>query len=941
MTLSEVERLEGEAGNFKVTVRKHPRYVDMDKCIACGQCTQKCPKKVKDAYNGSIGFRKAVFIRYPQAVPLKYRIDPDNCLKLTKGKCGVCEKVCPTGAIRFDDKEQEVVVGVGSIILAPGFKPFDPSGIRTWGYGLLPNVITAVELERYLSASGPTEGRLIRPSDGEDAKKIAFLQCVGSRDLNKNAHGYCSSVCCMFAIKEAMLAMSHVKDLDVSMFFMDVRTCGKGFERYFKRAEESGVKFRRCRVHSLEPSGQNEGSIYFRYITDEGKQIEEEFDLVILSTGIESRPEAVEVAGRMGVELNSNGFVARSTFAPVSTTKPGIYTCGCFAGPMDIPQSVIEASAAAAAAMLPLADVRHSLTKQKEFPPERDVTGKEPRIGVFVCHCGSNIAGVIDVEDLADYVTDLPHVMHVERNLFTCSQDTQDIIRQRIQEHDLNRIVVAACTPRSHEGLFRETLKASGLNENLFEMANIRNHASWVHAGEPEAATQKAKDMVRMAVAKAGLLEPLPPVSVTVNPRALVVGGGVAGMAAALGMADQGFPVHLVEKSSQLGGTARHLVETWKRESIPPFVEQLIARVREHSLISIHLNSEVCDAEGFVGNFRSTIRKDGNGIVGTVDHGVAIIATGGQAFKPVDEYEYGCSRSVFTALEFDKLHQVGDERIRKGRSFVFIQCVGSREPGRMYCSRVCCTHSVLAAVALKEEAPDRNVYILYRDIRTYGQREDLFKRARELGVVFIRYNLGEKPEIRPNYNKLEVFVKDHVLNEMLVIPADVVTLATAIVAPPDVEKLAQLYKLPLDEDKFFLEAHAKLRPVDFANEGVFLAGLAQYPKPMEETISQSQAVVSRATTVLSRRSIALDSIKSHVSPERCDGCALCLDVCPYHAITLEEAVGADGGKKQLVRVNMAKCKGCGICQATCPKEGINVAGFSYRQLAAQIEAALQ
>lgn len=934
--MADVIKVEGEQGNFTVTLRQRPRYVDVEKCIACGECARKCPKKVKDEYNEKINDRKAIYVKYAQAVPLKYQIDPVNCIKFSKGKCKACEKFCPAGAILFDDKEKDLTLRVGSIVLAPGFHAFDPSGIGTWGYGHFPNVITSLEMERYLSASGPTEGHLNRPSDGKEVKKMAFLQCVGSRDINKSPHAYCSSVCCMYAIKEAMIAMDHVKDLDVSIFYMDMRTHGKDFERYYERAKEMGIKFNRCRIHSLEPA-REEGNIYFRYITDEGKQEKDEFDMVVLSVGMESGQEAIQLADKVGVQLNHNNFAITSSFTPVNTSRPGVYVCGVFTGLRDIPQSVMEASAAAAAAAIPLSDVRYSLWQQKEFPEERDVRGEEPRIGVFICHCGSNIAGVIDVESVANYAVALPHVAYVERNLFTCSQDTQNIMRERIAEKGLNRIVVAACSPRTHEGLFRETLKASGLNEYLFEMANIRNQGSWVHAEEPEAATAKAKDMIRMAVAKVGLLEPLPPVSVSVNPQALVIGGGLAGMMAAVGLADQGFPVHLVEKSTQLGGNARNLYKSWKNEPVQPAMENLIARVKNHKMITVHMRSQISDAEGFVGNFRSTITKSGtnNGAM-TIDHGVAILATGAQPYKP-DEYGYGHSERVLTAIEFDKLHTIGDERIKRGRSFVFIQCVGSREPERIYCSRVCCTHSIQSAISLKEENPDRNIFILYRDIRTFGQREELYKRAREMGVVFINYEMHRKPEVRLGEREAGVVVWDHVLHEPFSIPADVVVLAAAIVPNAENKELAKLYKLPTDNDGFFQEAHVKLRPVDFASDGLFLAGLAHYPKPIEESIAQAQAAVARAVTVLSNRRIDLDAIKAQVDEEHCDGCALCLDVCPYNSITLE---GVEGNGKRHIVVNAAKCKGCGVCQATCPKEGVKVGGFSYRQLSAQVEAAL-
>ena len=935
MTLTDVEQIEGSHGHFTVTLLRHPRYVDMNKCISCGECARKCPVKVKDEYNQGINFRKAVYIKYPQAVPLKYQIDAKHCLRLTKGECGICEAVCPPGAIRFDDRERELTIHVGSIILAPGYKNFDPSGIRTWGYGIFPNVITSMEFERYLSVAGPTEGRIMRPSDGGAVKKVAFLQCVGSRDYNKASHGYCSSVCCMYAIKEALLAMDHVEDLEVSIFFIDMRTPGKGFERYYELARERGMKFHRCRVHSLEPTG-NEGRLFLRYITDEGKQVKDEFDLVVLSVGMETSDGVADLAKRAGVDLNKNGFAVTSSFNPVATTKPGIFACGTFTGPKDIPRSVTEASAAATAAAIHLIDVRYSLFRQKKFPVERDVWNEEPRVGVFVCHCGTNIARTVDVEAVAKYAATLPYVSYVEKTLFACSQDSQDVLRQRIEEKGLNRIVVASCTPRTHEALFKETLKASGLNEYLFEMANIRNQVSWVHAGEPETATQKAKDMVRMAVAKATLLAPLPPVTVNVNPQALVIGGGVAGMVATLGLADQGFPVHLVEKGSQLGGNARHLYKTWKNESIPAFVERLVSRIRGHELISVHLKSTVVRAEGFVGNFRSTIRN--STVNTTVEHGVTILATGGQAYKP-DGYGYSLSQKVLTALEFDKLHLVGDERVKYGQNYVFIQCVGSREPDRPFCSRVCCTHAIQSAISLKEEDPERNVFVLYQDIRSYGQREELYTKARELGVIFINYSVHQKPNIMINEEDVSVVVWDHVLHEPFSIDADVVILSTAIVPNPDTKDLAKLYRLQVGSDGFLQEAHVKLRPVDFATDGIFLAGLAHFPKPIEEAITEAQAAVARAVTVLSDRRIELDSNKARLDLEKCDHCALCVDVCPYQAIQLEAP--QDEEDKQRVVVNVAKCKGCGVCQATCPKDGINVGGFTYRQLSAQVEAAMK
>ena len=939
MTLSEVAAISGEAGNFEVTVKEHPRYVDMEKCIACGECAAKCPKKVDSEYDAATGKRKAIYVKYAQAVPLKYQIDADSCIRFKKaGACGFCEKVCPADAINFDDTEKMHNLNVGAIVMAPGFEPFDPATAAVWGYGRYPNVITSLQFERYMSASGPTEGHLIRPSDNKEITKVAFLQCVGSRDENKCGNGYCSSVCCMYAIKEAVMAKDHVPGLRTSIFMMDMRTHGKDFDRYYERAkEESGVRFVRCRVHGVEPEGSS-GDLRLHYINEEGRQVEEYFDLVVLSVGLQIPEHVKKLSSIAGVRLTSDSFVATSDFSPVSTSKKGIFTCGAFAGPKDIPQSVLEGSAAAAAVADILAPVRGELTQEKSFPEEREIGSEDPRVGVFVCHCGSNIAAVVDVEALADYAQQLPGVVHVERNLFSCSQDTQEQMIQTIKEKGLNRVVVAACTPRTHEPLFRETLKSAGLNEYLVEMANVRNQNSWVHAATPDTATLKAKDLVRMAVARVARQFSLQPISVPIKQKGLVVGGGIAGMTSALNLAEQGFEVHLVEKTQALGGNAIFLGHTWSGEAISARTAKIIEEVAKNEKIILHTGFEVTAAEGFVGNFRSTISTK-DGLTKTIDHGIGIVATGGQPLRP-KEYGYGRIPNVVTSLEFDRLFKLKEQHAVKAKSIVFIQCVGSREKERMYCSKVCCTHSVQTAIDLKQEDPNRMIYILYRDMRTYGQREALYKKARELGVIFINYELHGKPEVDVKHKKALIEVWDHVLHRPLAIEADMVVLATAIVANPDSDKLNKLYKVSVDSDGFFQEAHAKLRPVDFATDGMFVAGLAHYPKPVEESVAQALAASARAATLLSRSEVSLDAVKAEPDLDYCDGCALCLDVCPYHAITLVEQSGDEGRISKYITVNKAQCKGCGLCQGTCPKRGVAVQGFTMEQISAQIEAAL-
>ena len=888
LTSAELDRVEGEQGNFTAYLRRNPRYMDVNRRI----------------------MRRRI-----SAVSSSERSDDFG-----------------------NDFREELSVRVGAIILSPGYHPCDPSGFAAWGYGKSPNVITATELERRLVIAGPAGGHLLRPSDGKPVMKMAFLQCIGSRDHNQNCRDYCSAVCCMYAIKQAMLAMDRNRSLGVTIFHMDVRTHAKHFERLFDRAKAVGIGFQRCRVHSVEP-GESGESISLRFIAENGGHTDEEFDLVVLSVGIQPSFEAASLAERTGIELSPEGFAETSCFMPVSTSRPGIFACGRFLGPMDTSLSITGASAAATEAGIVLSDQRYAMSRQRLFPAERDVSAEEPRIGVFICDCGSNISGVASLGDLACDAQSLPNVVLIEKTPFACSRNSRELIGRLIEEKNLNRVVVAACSPVTHEPLFRETLRASGLNGSLLEMANVRNHAAWVHAGQPERAVCKAKNMVRMAVAKAALLTPSPSVSIRIIPRALIIGGGLAGMTAALALADQGFPVDLVEQTARLGGIALHLSKTWKGESVPLWIDLLTSRVREHNLIAIHHNSTVIAVEGHVGSFRSTIQKQTGNIA--VDHGVTILATGGQPYKPA-EYGYGHSQKILTSLEFDKLHTAGDVRITNGRNFVFIQCVGSREPGRNYCSRVCCTHSIRSAVSLMQEDPGRRIFILHKDIRTYGLRENLYRRARELGVVFINYCDLRKPDVVVNEDGIEVIVWDHVLNESFAIPADVVTLATAIVPNAGAAEIAELYKIPIDKDGFLREGPAKLRYAELSPDGVFLAGLAHCPKPIEESISQAQAAVSTAVRVLSNRWVDLDPAKARVDELRCDCCAICVDVCPYEALAVKPEGTADGagtGKRKLI-VQPARCKGCGACQAACSREGIGVTGFSNGQLVAQVRAAL-
>ena len=925
--------ISGEPGNFSVSVREMARYIDMNKCIACGVCAEKCPKKVPDEFNEGLGKRKAAHLGYSQAVPPKYVIDKAHCLYFLKGgKCKACEKFCPTGAVDFSQADQDRDIPVGAVILSPGFQAYDPTKYSAYHYANYPNVITGMEFERILAAAGPFQGHLVRPSDHKEPTKIAWLQCVGSRDLNHCDNSYCSAVCCMYAIKEAVIAKEHSHDpLDAAIFYMDMRTHGKEFEKYYWRArDEEGIRFIRSRVHTVDQVPGTD-DLAITYIKEDGSLNTETFDLVVLSVGLETSTGALKLAGTLGIDINADRFAQTSSFTPVSTSKPGIFVCGAFQGPKDIPQSVMEASAASAAASELLAPVRFSLARKKPVFEERDVTQEEPRIGVFVCHCGINIAGTVDVPAVRDYAKTLPHVAFVEDTLFACSQDAQGLIKDRIEEHNLNRVVVASCTPRTHEPTFQETIKEAGLNKYLFQMANIRDQGAWVHMNEPEAATQRAKDQVRMAIASAAFQPPLREFDLPVTKAGLVVGGGVAGMEAALGLADQGYQVYLVEKKDFLGGHARKLNQTWMGEPIKPYLDELVEKVQNHHLIEVHLNADVTNVKGFVGNFTSTIATEGREV--DVDHGAVIIAIGAHSYKP-QEYFYGDNPRVMLSLGIDQAFREKNPLLTDAKTAVFIQCVGSRIPERPYCSRVCCTHSVESAIQLKEMNPDMDVFILYRDLRTYGSRENLYKKAREKGVIFIRFGLENAPQVEQlGDGRLKVTVRDPILGFPINLEADILGLASAIIVKEQ-EKLAQLFKVPLTNDGFFLEAHMKLRPVDFATDGVFIAGLAHYPKPMDEAIAQAKAAAGRASVVLAQDAIRAGGVVAEIDADTCVGCQACVGVCPFGAIEYKE-------EEDVCEVNQALCKGCGTCAANCPSECITLFGFSHKQIYSQVDEALK
>jgi len=865
------------------------------------------------------------------------RAEAERCLK-----CGICSEclqcvyACQKHCIDHDMREEMIDLNVGAVVLVPGLDTV-PGDIRPeLGYGRVPNVVTSIEFERMLSASGPWAGVVQRPSDGEHPHKIGFIQCVGSRDIACD-QGYCSSVCCMYATKEAVIAKEHEPKVEPTIFYMDIRSFGKGFEQYINRAEEEhGVRYLRSSV-SLVSEAPETGDVRVRYATPDGKNVEEDFDMLVLSVGLRPPEGTQSLASRLGIALNQYGFAEPPTLCPTRTARAdgsivdGIFVAGAYSEPKDIPETVIEASCAAAQASTLLASARGTMTAEKVWPEEKDVSDELPRVGVFICHCGINIGAVVNVPEVVEYAATLPGVAYAEHNLYTCSQDTQERIRERIEEYGLNRVVVASCTPRTHEPLFQETIRGAGLNPHLFQMANIREQDSWVHRNDPQVATEKAKELVAMAAARACKKHPIKTSTFDVNQSALVIGGGLAGMTTALSIAEQGFPVTLVEREKELGGNLRHILVplpgTEEAGDPQALLQRTIEAVSANPRIAVLLETEIVEMGGYLGQYRTIVER-ANGQREEIEHGAIVVATGAREIEP-KEYLYGQDERVITQRELEE--QIMGEKLPELKSVVMIQCVGSRDEEHPYCSRVCCTEAIKNALALKKQSPETDIYILYRDIRTFGFKEQYYREARQAGIVFLEWDKEQKPEVRVEDGQLQVDVVVQPEEEKFTLDADRVVLAAGIEPNLDNDKLAQMAKVPLDEDGFFLEAHVKLRPLDFAADGVYLCGMAHSPRFLEETIAQAQGAAVRAVSLLSKDELEATPIIASVNPRLCSACGLCVEVCPYSARVLEP--GATHAE-----VIDVLCQGCGACVVACPNKASQQKGFEAVQLFSMLDA---
>ena len=842
--------------------------------------------------------------------------EAERCLNCAQcSECQQCVIACDQHAIDHAMTDKMLELHVGAVIMTPGFEEFDATKKGEYGYGRYPNVLTSVQLERMLSASGPFDGHVIRRSDGRPAKRIAWIQCVGSRDT-RCGNEYCSSVCCMVSTKQALVAADHLPGLDATIFYMDIRAHGKDFDQYYERAKKEGVQYLKG-IPSRIVQIPGTKDLRATFIDESGHLQEKDFDLVVLSVGMEPGASAVESAKRLGIDLNEYRFCATDRLTPMTTSRPGVFVGGAFQEPKDIPETVTQASAAASMAMELLSAARNTLTTKAVYPTEHDITDEAPRIGVFICHCGRNIASVVDVEQVVAAVAEEPGVLLATHLLFSCSDTSLSGIREAIRAHRLNRIVVASCSPRTHEPIFRDTLREAGLNPYLYEMANIRDQCSWVHSTEPEQATRKATDLVKMSIARSRRLAPLQSSYSPVTQQALVIGGGVSGMTAALALAGQGFTTHLVERSEKLGGHFNEVHYTLEHDDVSGFRADLIKRVKHNHHIVLHLQSEVKNVAGFVGNFEVTLHGPEHDA--TIPCGAIIVATGA---KPAitEDFRYGQSANIITQSELEHALSSGTFPAAH-RSIVMIQCAGSRNDERAYCSRICCSMAVKNALRLKRQQPEANVFVLYRDIRTYGFREKYYKQAREAGVIFIRYAQEHPPVIAANGNLVTLQSPD--FPETVEIETDTIVLSAGVDALQDNRKLADMLKVPLNADGFYVEAHMKLRPVEFATEGIFLCGLAHSPKMTNENIAQARAAAARAATILSKTQLEVGGQVSCVDQEKCISCMTCVRACPYHAPFVNMDHKAE--------IAAAGCMGCGICVSECPAHAVQLRNFETEQ----------
>jgi len=922
--MTQLEQLTGETGNFKATLVTEPRYIDMDKCTACGECYKHFPEAVR--FTPGLDPRAPTCMRYPQATPYAFSIDIEKITDITALK-----KVCKANAIISDDTQKKIVIDVASIVLSVGAEMFDPSVLDNFGSGQFENVVTGLEYERIMSASGPFQGDLVRVSDKKRPQKVAWIQCVGSRGINKADVPYCSGVCCMYALKEAMVTKERfAESIETTIFYMDMRTFGKDYELYLNRAKNDyGIRMIRSRPHSIIENSKTKDLSITYAVEEAALQKTEEFDMVVLSTGFRIPETTIDLANRLGIELNPHNFAKTDHFNPVVTSKPGIYVCGVVESPKDIPETMVQASAAASMAASDLPAIMDMPEDENTFVPERDVSGEEPKIGVFICDCGLDIGGVVDVDKLVEFAGTRTDVVVSQAVGYGCSSDSMALIEASIKTNNLNRVVIGGCSPRTHETKFQDLMRRAGLNKYLVEIVNLRDQNTWAHMGQPKEALDKAFKLLGIGISGVRKSRPLMDQTLPMNQNALVVGGGVTGMTAALQLAGQGVKVYLVERAPVLGGLAKSIRKTIEGDDVGPFMNQLIDDVTAHENIQVLTRSIIVDHSGIPGRFKTGIQSGPRMNYMQLDHGVTILATGALQNRP-DAYGLGTHNSIVTQFDLDALIEDDPEKIKAMNQVVMIQCVGSREPENPNCSRICCQTAIKNALRIKAIDPDIQIFILYRDIRTYGFQEDYYREARNLDIKFIKFSIDNKPEVWVENDRVSVFVDDMILGRKIQFETDCLALSTGMVADDETtEDLSMMFHLPRTLDHYFLEDHVKLRPVDMSVRGFFIAGTTHSPKTIRESITQAYAAAGRAQTLLAKKEINLGASIAKVDGTKCAACLICVRACPFSIPYINE----DGYSY----IDPAKCQGCGVCAADCPAKAIQLLAFEDDQIMAKLD----
>jgi heterodisulfide reductase subunit A len=941
---AELLHLDGEPGAFTATIRHKARFVDPLKCTGCGDCAPVCPIDRPHDLEGWLSPVKAIYRPAGlRAVPHTWLIDMDFCTR-----CGACVQACPTHAIDLDMQDREQSLPTGAVLLTPGFAPFDARLKGEYGYQVYDNVLSALEFERMLSLAGSSVAHLSRPSDGQSPKRVAFVHCVGSRD-NLCGAGHCSSACCMFTAKQVALAKKLQPDLDVTVFFMDLRAFGKDFEAYIEGVQAlPGVTYRRAMPSTVYQLQQSR-DLLVTYAGEDGKLHEEPFDLLVLATGFAPPQGMQRLAHDLGILLNDYGFAHSDAYQPTRTSRDGLFLAGAFREPKDIPETVAEA-AGAAAQVAAFLQGKGNPTPGQRTPsditpaPTRDVTDEEPRIGVFVCECDGDLSAV-GVPHLLAAAQTLPGVALAQALPRGCSPQGRTAIQAVMETEQLNRVVIAGCSHRLYADEFEGLMHDAGLDPRLLARVNLREQVVYPHRHNGADLTAKAISLLAMAVASLKSMSGLQALALgtshSLTRRALVLGGGAAGMTAALHLAALDIPVHLVERESHLGGQWRNIRYQADGSDPQAALAQLTARVQADERITVHTSTKLTAFEGSPGQYRATLARDGR--EETLDHGVLLVATGGGP-ATTTEYLYGQHPKVLTQRELE-LQLAGDAlpdaltAHPAPNTVVMIQCVGSREPrgpanplAHPYCSRVCCTQAVKNALKLKELHPDLNVYVLYRELRTYGFREAYYQAARDAGVVFLRYELPAKPQVTADGDQLTISLTEPVTGQPVTLHAGLLVLSVGIDATQE-QALAETLGVTRNDDGFFQEEHAKMKPLDLGKSGIYVSGLAHSPRFLEETIAQAQGAAMRAAAFLAPEVVRDRPTSVWVNERLCSFCGLCVEACPFEARVMNYDT-------RVADVDYALCQGCGVCAMVCPNKATLQKAFEHKQLMAAIDMAL-